>query len=653
MANPEPDSIIKALAKCSPKGPGERQLQRWVELQPFRKVLPQPFGFKAPLVLKTGSMALGTLQCVLPHEAFATLWQHCPKTFEELFGSEAERKTFWNELDRIGRELGNSHRAQEHRHWLEHHPANEVPPEHRVPLGIHGDGGTMHGGEKITALSWGGLVRKGSTADTRLMFVVLKDSEAVTSNTTLYKAFDVLKWSLQCLVTGLHPVADHEGQPFGPDHWPERAKRAGEPLAPVKPRGKLCGAWCELRGDWEFLRSALGLQHHYGAKQICHLCQACADGPMAYGDHFTADGPLRETLVGPEPNGPNGWASKTPVSPLTQIPGFSVWRCMYDIMHTLDLGILQRLIAASLQGLLGLPAGANRSAAAAEASFWPARTHLARCQQATNAYREWANSTKVPQSSRVKRITTRWVTGAFPDVLQKHAKAAALRAMLPWVAEVAEARRGQSEVATLRATCLHSMAALDRVYSQQGRFLTAAEEQQAKEHCIAALQALGDLCKLQPDGPWKLTPKCHALLHIALDSAMANPRLSHCYQDEDFIGRTKRTYTACHGATAPMRTIQRYCMGTSVTLTAREEVHQGKRKLQTPVAGGGPLRGAAACSAPSSSSSSPSDTSAGPAPSQVVAKRTTRGRAIGRPRRKPSEAYLPKGPRGRPCKKRA
>ncbi len=635
--DPGADRIILALARCQGSN-AERQLLRWVEEQPWRGALPQPFGFRAPVATDTGGATVATLHCLLPHDVFASLWAHAPMTFEELFGTEPEREAWWAAMEAAGNSMPEGHRAREHRHWLHRHPSRWCPPMHRVPLGIHGDGGQMHGGEKITAVSWGGLVRKNSTADSRLLFLILKDSKMVAGTATLYKAFEVLVWSMAALVTGTHPAHDHEGRLFGPDHHPDRAERAGSPLAPVTPQGQrrvLCGAWTELRGDWLFLRDALGLKHHYGARNACHLCEATKDGPLAYGDHFGIEGALRQTLVGPFCTGPNAWATKAPVSPLTKLPGFSIWRCMFDIMHTLELGILQRVIPAALQGLMGLPAGKARTAA--EASVWPGRSRLARCQAATKAYQDWARSTSVPHSSRVKRVTPRWVKGQFPDISQEHAKAAALRAMLPWVAQLAAARSasaGNCTVARLRARCLLEMAALDGVYSRQPRFLAAEQEKRAKEHCTAALQALAELAKLHPDGPWCLRPKCHAVLHIALDSAMQNPRSMHCYQDEDFIGRTKRTYIACHGATAPMRTLQRYCMGTSLMLAAREELLQGKRKakaLQQP--SGGPLRGAqrAACSASGSDEEGPA---------------TQRGR--GRPR-----TARAKGPRGRPRTVRA
>jgi hypothetical protein len=47
--------------------------------------------------------------------------------------------------------------------------------------------------------------------------------------------------------------------------------------------------------------------------------------------------------------------------------------------------------------------------------------------------------------------------------------------------------------------------------------------------------------------------------HMATDYP-CNPRAKTCYQDEDMVGRVKEIYSSTHGATAVLRTIQRYCI---------------------------------------------------------------------------------------------
>ena len=103
----------------------------------------------------------------------------------------------------------------------------------------------MKGGDKVMVLSWGGVARHGPTVDARLLFCVLRSSEAAAERAALYAAFRVLAWSFRALAAGRRPVTDHRGKPFTDKH---RARLAGKPLV----RG-LRGAWVELRGDWQYL----------------------------------------------------------------------------------------------------------------------------------------------------------------------------------------------------------------------------------------------------------------------------------------------------------------------------------------------------------------------------------------------------------------
>ncbi len=200
-------------------------------------------------------------------------------------------------------------------------------------------------------VSWGGLCRRGPTLDTRLLFCCLKDSEQVhEQHATLYRALHVLRWSFSCMALGLPPERDHGGKAFTN---PRRLALAGKPLIHGS-GGNLLGAWRELRGDWQFLRGALNLKHHYGAQKVCHLCAAeKLPEPARYMCNFSLAAPHRDTLVGPLPQGPGKWESLLPRSPLCLLPGFSIWRCVFDLTHALELGLLQRVAPAALQGLMG------------------------------------------------------------------------------------------------------------------------------------------------------------------------------------------------------------------------------------------------------------------------------------------------------------
>ena len=172
---------------------GERMLHERVAKEPWRQVLPQPYPFAASRAVGDGAQ-MDTLHCLLPHEVLGSIHAAAPHVFEELFGDAADRIHFWQEMERTAREMQAGPRAVEHQRWLENHPAKWCPPARRIPLGTHGDGGQTQGGEKITAVSWGGLCRRGSTVDTRILFIVIKDSLAC-GDVTFHQAYQVLAWS--------------------------------------------------------------------------------------------------------------------------------------------------------------------------------------------------------------------------------------------------------------------------------------------------------------------------------------------------------------------------------------------------------------------------------------------------------------------------
>ncbi len=192
----------------------------------------------------------------------------------------------------------------------------------------------------------------------------------------------------------------------------------------------------------------------------------------------------------------------------------------------------------------------------------------------------------------MKAITEAWVTPAKGKPLmlsQSHAKAAALRHMVPWLISLCEARADESEEATLRLTLLRELHAMDQVWSSAlpRRFLGSEEAARAAGHCEQALETLRVLATQLP-GRWRLVPKCHALTHIAYDSVLTNPRVVHCYQDEDFVGRAKRIWGNCHAAQAELRAVQRYALHAAVRLNARAEAILGLRVAR---AGGRGQRG--------------------------------------------------------------
>lgn len=347
-----------------------------------------------------------------------------------------------------------------------------------------------------------------------------------------------------------------------------RAARSGQPLA-----GGRRGAWVELRGDWEFLFQSLRLKQFWRTANCCHLCAADKIDPEHLYTDFRRASRSRPTL-----RSHAAWRETVAadVPELARLPGFCIWRCAFDLMHTLELGILQHAIPAALQEL------AAGVACTDIAGPFGSGTVEARMVEATRLYHVWCSAGNVV--SKVRRITKAWIAGPYPSISQKHAKAAALRSMLYWVRDVCAVEAVASPHAAMRAACFDSFARADAVMRRNGRFLAVAAAKDLARHVEDALLCYNALAVGSfADGSqrWPLVPKFHALTHIAYDCVGVNPRHTHCYADEDMVGRVKRVYVQCHANTAPKRTLQRYVLHTCLRL-------EQEARAAWPLAGGRP-----------------------------------------------------------------
>ena len=547
---PRPPEVA-ALAACRGHN-GERALHRWVQQQPWG-IMPQPYEFMVPKQI--GRRVRPRPHFVhLPHEVFAAVAKY-PDLWEYIFGSPRDFRDFWAGSASADSAVGQEWLAGVKAVWAATHPASawDDAVERVCPVGMHGDEAGGHGHDKVLVMTWGSVAVDRPTMDSRLLFTMLKEGESAGQPTT-DGIHNVLVWSLQALAAGTHPHVDEHGRAFGPGHHPERAKLAGQPLASA--RGFACGIFAEARGDWEYLWKSLRLVHYYRKDACCHLCSAHKKTPgLLYTDCRRASA-VRGTHVSNA-----AWVASA-TSVLVRIPGFHVWRCYFDIMHTMDLGILQLVIPSALAELCsagGLWAGPNRAARVASASA---------------DYHDWCRRARVPTQYRVKAITEAWVDGDYPQVSMVHAKAAGIRRMAQWISRKCDqASAGQH--GARRAMLFRKLVQADRLLASHGRFLAPAAADSYATLVETALAVYGQLAaEAQASGTrlWPVTPKFHALQHIAYDQArMGNPRRVHCYSDEDMVGKMKRIYIRCHGTTAPQRGLQRYALLQNMRWRARAQ----------------------------------------------------------------------------------
>ncbi len=283
---------------------------------------PLPEMYRFPL-LKAGASAQGEPVevehvCLLPHEVFASMAAASPFLFQHLMGTRDQLLAFW-EGERRAAEANPATSGEWFQQAKEYLGAS-VQWGRVSPIGIHGDDAGVQGEDNVTILTWGCVAVDLPTLDSRILFSMLKKSECVPA-VTLELLLEVLVWSLGALAQGSFPSHDHTGKAFGPNHHPHRSEVAGSPLTAQR----CVGLWCEMRGDWKFLREALHLQRHYGTTACCHLCRASkVDRDLSLQD-FSAEGPCRQTLQTAEEFRASAQQLPNP-TPLLKLPVFSVHR---------------------------------------------------------------------------------------------------------------------------------------------------------------------------------------------------------------------------------------------------------------------------------------------------------------------------------------
>ena len=550
-----PKELMESLGNVAAKTKNpchyERALHRWFRRQAFQELMPPAYTFPLTVYGKTKlSMKRITHSCILPHEWFGILYKF-PELFQELMtGGTANLKHFWEQ----SRETD----------WYKALPViglDANPHETLIPIGHHGDDVGVYGLEKVLVMTWGSVATGLTTLDSRLVFTGVYVKQLV-EDVTLNAIHKVFAWSLRCLANGVYPAQDHTGKAFSAEHHPHRFKLATQEDPRIA--GGMLGVWAEMRGDWKYLAEALGLAASFAtAAKLCHLCQANKHKRRLYYTKTRRDAwSLRRTKLShrafvrfqeAKPGHTTG--------PLYTIPGFHIWRVWVDILHSLDIGILQKLSASTLIELTQ--------------KKWQPYTAGNAKTRLLMAHREYCSWCKTNHCDAAPPFdASKWYAkGPYPQLSMKSAKGAQLRAMQYWffercdeelrrVPDVHNAIRREMWLSLVRfdVVCRHRLS--DQTHPCAGRFLTAAEANRLGEHMEAALDCYNWLAKDAHERDlklWKLQPQMHMLTHLAYDMAKeVNPRRVHCYADEDMVGRFKKLVNACHPLTAGTKSVLRY-----------------------------------------------------------------------------------------------
>jgi hypothetical protein len=235
-----------------------------------------------------------------------------------------------------------------------------------------------------------------------------------------------------------------------------------------------------------------------------------------------------------------------PRSPLYSILGFSHLRCWVDALHCLDLGILQSIIPSAMLELT-------------EEGVWPGGSRADRYLEAHRDYKLWCHDRNEVPAPRF--VDSKWCPdGNFPMLSQTGHQT---RMMQFWLRDVCSRPRvTRNAHGRIRLALFEALATYDEVCSRNSRFIVTEDLEVLKDAAECALfcfNALAVEAVMIGRLLWLMRPKAHMLTHQAFDQAeWANPRVVHCYADEDMLGRFKNMIDRCHGATAGRRATHRY-----------------------------------------------------------------------------------------------
>lgn len=160
--------------------------------------------FKAPLGEQVQEI-------LLPHEFFASLWEH-DATFHKVVVPEPDIcKKFWK-----------TQKAAKHP-ALDGHPLQHLNDEQlnmMVPISLHGDEVPVTGigkqwSRKMVNFSWHSMVSTTSNVQDSQFFIwALFDKVGITEGEyrTINHFFEILRWSFDCLFQGTWPTSNFLGQ---------------------------------------------------------------------------------------------------------------------------------------------------------------------------------------------------------------------------------------------------------------------------------------------------------------------------------------------------------------------------------------------------------------------------------------------------------
>ena len=297
-----------------------------------------------------------------------------------------------------------------------------------------------------------------------------------------------------------------------------------------------------IKGDWDHVAKAFGLQH-YSGNQPCDHCRCNKAGPQSlWPNNFLPDAGWKQQMITPEQ-----WraANPNPHWLFQAFPYLSNANVEPDELHVVFLGTSMHLLGSVL---------------------WLLVYRLLPNSPADNMNRIWSDIAELYRERRTPAQYSNIELKSFIDPAQPRAaypklkgKGAEIKHLAPILLEIwrRHQRPGNDRDAWV-LECLEHQCALQSIADESPHDLFLSDAQAATfrstldgylrmySRLAAAADAAGDLL-------FTVAPKHHLYWHLGQRAGWLHPRRGACFLDEDFVRRIKGIVEACtvHRLNAP------------------------------------------------------------------------------------------------------
>ena len=476
---------------------------------------------------------------VLPHEIFAAAYAKGPTVFRALFlSSAASASQFWDHARCFCTDWYNT--------IMTYFVGFEFLMSYIIPLTFHIDGVKLFGGgESGCCYSWQTFAIKGSSL-LRQLFAIVPEHLMVPGVTEEF-LIKIWSWSLRAMMEGKWPECDHLGNPWPPGTF--RCKQSGKILA-----GLYRAAFVFLKADLKQRVQCFGLSRWYRCNFCCERCFAHQNvAGLSPADFRDSAGWLATVLKH------DFFDLRNPeLQQLMQyvhwfrVPGFLyLFSVVDDLMHHLYLGSARDLCASIIINLLEND----------ELPGYGLDPNL-RLKALWLLLRDWCKIQGTPFKGPVFTLTSlgRTTKKMFPK-LDSQIKAAHTKALIYYLGELCcdkvRLAPDPSPHSELRAACVHLLCRALKIWDAAGPLLSSEEAQESSKCLMEHLKMYQCLAQESMQANvvnWKMRPKCHYLGHLSLFVSQyhLNPRWTHNFAEEDFMGKVSKICKKQHRSTYPV-----------------------------------------------------------------------------------------------------